>query len=342
MDRTGGSAPSLRGITSKNVTSGEQEKTLIEQALVMVSNLRHTLEDCYERSCRIILQEMKVNYTAPQMMRYLGEDGSYKYEEWTGAELGSTRDVRVRRGTFTMLSPTAKAAYVDQLVQAQMLPLEKANRLKRGAVDVVIGQQDDPHYMSIKRQIRAWKDGPSEEAQEAAAQMAEQMAMQPPPPPQIGPDGQPMQPPAPPDPIFTEAQQLFAPLPVDGEPEAARTRWLELSECMAGASWSAYPEPWRQAYVQAYEAARQAAGVTTLAEQQKAAQDQANAQAEQQRQAQAAQSGAKSQDAEAKHTRDMQKLQVQAAMADDRDAKKLARDMEREQMASAAGPSPFG
>ena len=43
----------------------------------------------------------------------------------------------------------------------------------------------------------------------------------------------------------------------------------------------------------------------------------------------------KAQDDEAKHARDMQKLEVQSAQADDRDAKKLARDMEREAMAGA-------
>lgn len=339
MDRAGGSASSLRGQTSPNVTSGEQEKTIIEQALVMVSNLRHTVEDCYERSLRIILQEMKAHYTAPQMMRYLGEDGSFKYQEWTGADLGSTRDVRTRRGTFTMMSPTAKAAYIDQLVQAQMLPLEKANRLKRGAVDVIVGEQDDPHYLRVKRQLRAWKDGPSDEVKVAS----EQYRMQPPQPQVqgVGPDGQPMMAPPPPDPMMVAASQLFAPLPIDGEPEAARTRWAELSEGMAGASWASYPDGWRQGYLQAYEIARQAAGVTTLQEQQQMQAQQAQAQQQQQQQAQQQQAVAKSQEDEAKHVREMQKLEVKAAQADDADAKKLARDLEREAMAGAVQPGPF-
>ena len=337
MDRVSGSAPSLRGLTSPNVTSGEQEKTLIEQALVMVSNLRHTMEDCYERSCRIITQEMKAEYTVPQMLRYLSDDGSFKYEEWTGADLGSTRDVRVRRGTFTMMSPSAKAAYIDQLAQAQMLPLEKANRLKRGAVDALIGSQDDPHYLRIKRQLRAWKDGPSEEVKAQSQQFAQQLQMMPPPPPQMGPDGQPVQAPPPPDPMFQAAMAIFNPLPVDAEPEAARTRWLELSDTMAGTSFATYPEPWRQAYLQVYDMARQAAGVTTLAEQQQmqAQQQQAQQQAAQQQQA------AKTQDDEAKHVREMQKLEVRAAQADDRDARKLARDMEREAMAGSMNTQPF-
>ena len=280
---------------------------------------------------QIITQEMKAEYTVPQMLRYLSDDGSFKYEEWTGADLGSTRDVRVRRGTFTMMSPSAKAAYIDQLAQAQMLPLEKANRLKRGAVDALIGSQDDPHYLRIKRQLRAWKDGPSEEVKAQSQQFAQQLQMMPPPPPQMGPDGQPVQAPPPPDPMFQAAMAIFNPLPVDAEPEAARTRWLELSDTMAGTSFATYPEPWRQAYLQVYDMARQAAGVTTLAEQQQmqAQQQQAQQQAAQQQQA------AKTQDDEAKHVREMQKLEVRAAQADDRDARKLARDMEREAMAGA-------
>jgi len=338
MDRVSGSAPSLRGLTSPNVTSGEQEKTLIEQALVMVSNLRHTMEDAYERSLRVILQEMKANYTAPQMVRYLGEDGSFKYDEWTGADLGSTRDVKVRRGTFTMMSPSAKAAYVDQLVTAQMLPLERANRLKRGSVDWVLGQQDDPHYQRIKRQLRMWKDGPTDEQKAAAEQFAAQ-----PPQPQVqgvGPDGQPVMAPPPPDPLFAAASSIFAPLPIDGEPEAARIRWLEMSDCMAGASFSAYPDPWKAAYVQAYEMARQAAGVTTLAEQQQMQAQQAQAQQQAAQQQQATQAQAKVQDEEAKHARDMQKMEMQGAMASDREAKSAARDMEREAMAGAAQTPP--
>ena len=338
MDRASGSAPSLRGLTSPNVTSGEQEKTIIEQALVMVSNLRHALEDCYERSCRIILQHWRVHMTAPQMVRYLGEDGGFKYDEWTGADLGSVQDVRVRKGTFTMLAPTARAAYIDQLVAGQMLPLEKAARLKRGAVDYLTGEQDDAHYLRVKRQIRRWKDGPSEEATQAAAQY-EAMPPEPQPSGQVDPmTGQPMMAPPPPHPVLAEGQQVFAPLPCDAEPLAARTRLLELSECMAGASFATYPAPWRQAYVEAYEAARQAAGLQTVAEQQQAAQQQAEAQ----QQAAAGQQQAKAQDAEAQHARDLQKLEVRAAQADDRDARKLARDLEREAMSAAAGvPQPM-
>lgn len=321
MDTASGLEEAAKGVNSPNVRSDAQAQTIIEQALVALAAVRHSIEDGYERDCRLILQEFKQHFSAPQMIRYLSDDGAFKYGEWTGADLSSTKDVRVRKGTFTMMAPTARAQYIDQLVQMQAIPLDEAVRLKRGAIDWLTGQEDDRFYQRIKRQLAKWKEGPSDEQKAASAQYAAQMqqiqaelAAQ---PPQVDPNtGQPVPPPQPPpDPMTQAAFALFAPLPVDAEQNVALVRHKELAMFMSTTRYATYPAAWQAGLVQAYEQSRQAAGIATVQEQQQAAQQQAQ---QQQQAEQAKQQGEVQRDqAKVQTEKQMSDMKMQAAERDD-------------------------
>lgn len=264
-------------VNTPNIRSNEQAQTVIEQALVALAAVRHSIEDGFERDCMITLQEFKQHFTAPQMIRYLTDDGSYRYTEWTAADFSTVHDVRVRKGTFTMQTPDRRVAYIDQLLQTGSIDPTDAVRMKRDAIDWFTGQQEDRHYQRVKRQIAKWKEGPSESAQRAAEQVA---AM----PPTLDPaTGQP----APvPNPLTEEASAIFAALPVDDEPAIAAIRHKELAMFMATTRYSTYPAEWQAGFLEAYERARHAAGITTIAEQQAAAQQQQAAAQQQQAAAQ--------------------------------------------------------
>ncbi len=252
------------GQTSGNITSGYQQRQVIEQALVGMSGIKRNADASFVRDCRIILGEMRGNYTIPQRLGYVSESGRYKEDEWSAADLGSTKDVKLRRGTSTMMAASAKQALARDELEVGLkagdpMAYQNYRRALASNTDALIGAQDDPIRLRVRSQIHEWDNGPSEELKGAEA----------PAPLVIQPVVHPM----------TEAaRQLFPPLPIDLEPLNAKVRHEELTAAIASAKYSKHPAEWQTALLEAYEQARQAAGVQTLAEQAQAAQQQQQAQ----------------------------------------------------------------
>jgi hypothetical protein len=302
MDEELSTPDAARGIAAGSVRSAEQQKTIIEQGLAGTSVVRASFEDYYERLHRLILQQRRAFFTTPQLMRFQDDGGAFQVNEFRAVDLGATREVRVRRGTFTLMAPTAKAGLIGEKLQGGMITPQEAMRLDRENMAPLIGIQENPHVQRVKRQLSLWRQGPTEEQKaqgqqyqqalpqmqaqlqeqmgqyQQQAQMAQQQGQPPPPPPEL-----------PPDPLAQAAGQIFAPVPVDADPAVAMVRYQELGMASADAELGGYPEPWVQALYQAAEGARQAAGIVTIAEQQQQAQQaqQAQQQAEQAKQQQA-------------------------------------------------------
>jgi hypothetical protein len=284
-----------QGNTSPNITSGYQQRQVIEQALVGLSGIKRNADRAFERGCRITLALMRGFFTVPQRLGYVSESGRYKEDEWSASDLGSTKDVKLRRGTSTMMAPSAKQALArDELevgLKAQdPMAYQTYRRALASNTDAMIGALDDPIRLRVRSQIHEWEQGPEESVK--AAPMPE-----PPPPPMdemgqplVDPNtgqpmpamdpatGQPLPPPV--HPMTEAARKLFAALPIDAEPLNARVRHEELTAAMAGARFQKHPPEWQAGLIEAYEAARQAAGVQTLAEQAQAARRQQEAEAE--------------------------------------------------------------
>lgn len=278
-----------RGETAGSVRSAEQQKVIIEQSLAGTAVVRAAAEDYYERLHRLVLQQMRAWIKTPQLMRYQGDGGSWMVEEWNNAKLGATRTVRVRKGTMTMMAPTARDGLIVEKAQAGLLPPEEAQRLFRENMAPLIGLREDPAVERIKRHLALWRKGPSPELTQQA-QIPQEPQMQ-----QDPATGQAVLVP-PPDPLQMAAEALFAPLPVDEEPIVAQKRHLELSRAVCDAETTGFPPGWINGLVNVYLRNRQAAGVQTIAEQQMMAQQQQQAQAQAQQQQQVGQREAEDKD----------------------------------------------
>lgn len=289
--------PPAQGYASSNIKSGEHMQRVVEQSQQGMSDLYQHTGAFIARLGRLALQQMRAFYDVPRLLRFTTDDGAYEAQEWSKTDLGTSADVSVARGSFTMLPRTLKSQLATQEMQTAQaagdpLAMLRYRRAIEGNVAPLLGQQDDPHRRRILRQVAQWKNGPpAEMVDESGA-----LVPVPPPVPQqqpvMGPDGLPAvdvfgQPlvqtvlvPQP-DPVAVASAQCFAPIPADSEPAVALRRWYELSHTMATTAYEAMDRRWQQGLVQAYEAARAAANVQTVPEQQQAQQAQAQGQQQQ-------------------------------------------------------------
>jgi hypothetical protein len=267
MDDEVNMSGAIRGLSQPGVHSGIDRQTIIEQALIMLSEFRQRTLRGITRGWRIMLQLYRAYYTEAQLLKYEGDDGAYKVRHWTQADLGSTRDVRLMQGSFTGLSPSAKAAQAQSLFQMGALSQPRLVELLTASVGGTVGLQQDPHRMRVRRQIASWKDGPPKDWQPAE------------PPTEMDPEMGQVPESQPPDPLADPVlASIFAPSPADEEPLTAQLRMYELGRALASSRTARFPQPWLAGLEAAYVRARQAAGVQTMAELQQAAQQQAQTQ----------------------------------------------------------------
>lgn len=257
LDDESGLQQQAQAVNMPSVTSGAQANAIVEQVRVMMSDLIQHTERALVRGYRIIQQQVRWKYTIPQRLSFAGDDGAYREHEWTGSDLGTTRDVQLRRGSFTQLAVTAKAALVAQYQTAGYLSVEEAEHAVTGQVGGLLGLQDNPHRLRVRAQTSQWRDGPPDGWQ--------------PIPPQ--PDPQTGQPGSAADPANPFADRRA----VDLEPVVAKLRAYEIGRILASRRVQKKPPAWRAFLEAEYDAMRQAAGIATVAEQQASQKAQADA-----------------------------------------------------------------
>lgn len=283
MNQSAGLLATGSGSAQENTlgNSGKQADTIVAQSGVNLSNVRDNVSSCYVRSLQIIAQLMKVYYTTPDKVSYVGEDGGFKEEEWDGSDI-SGKTIRLARGSLTGLSPQAKQAYIAQALTMGLDPHEGL-RLMNSSLSGELGAQDNPYVLRVRRQITRWLKGPDADVSEqnpkgtwdAQAQaygqaLAQQQAQQPPQqPPQNGAPPVPAQPQAP---LPPQPYTPFDALPIDDEQAIAVLRHQELSRGMVRAKFSKFSGAWKQLYLDEHQKARQAAGIYTVDEQMQHAQ----------------------------------------------------------------------
>lgn len=270
-----------QGSDNQQEVSGTARSIAVRQAMVSLSRMQQAVLSAYERHWRIKLQLAMKYFTAPQMLRYVGEDGAYKQEWWTGVNFALVTDVGVQAGTGTMMAPQDKVNYVGTLKNMGFMSADEAIDASRPTFAETVGLPDNPHQQRIERQVSSWLQGPPDknwipayqkyvqqlqayqqqvqafQQQQAQAEQQSQMmsaATGQPPPPQA-----PLQmPPAP-----TAPWTPFALLPMDTEPFIAALRQRRLAKLMATARFSAQPAPWQQMVIQEYSQMRQAVAVAS-------------------------------------------------------------------------------
>jgi hypothetical protein len=264
-----------QGLSDPSVTSGRQAQQIVEQVHAALSGLHHNASKGLIRGWRIMLQLARAYYTVPQQISWVGEDGAYKQKQWTGADLSSAKQVKIRRGSFTMLQPTQKTLLATEHVTMGIMSPQEFIDITSSNVQSLTGLQDNAHRMKARRQINTWYQGPPEDW----VPQTDPQTGQPPVDPETG---QPV-----PDPVLAE---MFRALPPDIEPANAEMRTYEFGKAISGTKFQGFPPEWQEGLLNAYQLSRQAAGILTIEEQQQAAQAEAEAQQQEvQAQQQAAQ-----------------------------------------------------
>lgn len=267
MDHESGLEPPASGENPPNVQSGVHARTIIEQVNVGLSDVRNNLLRGLIRGWRIQLQLVRKDYRIPQRIGWVGDDGEYKEKSWRGADLGTTRDVMLHKGSLSMLAPSAKLAVAEQMSQMMVgqepvLSAEDLRRIVIGNVGGLIGLEDDPHRMRVRRQIGQWREGPPAGWQPVAPPIdpgTQQPAVDP-------ATGQPLQAQ---DPVLGP---MWAPVPADDDPQVAMLRQHELGRLTASSRYSRWPVEWRAPVDAEYLRMRAAAGIQTASDVQAAQQ----------------------------------------------------------------------
>jgi len=295
MDDESGLQQAAQGVEDPSVSSGVHARTIVQEALKAVGHIRSNIAFFYVDLNRILLEQARAFNDVPQMMSYVGDDGQYKEKEWSRTSFRQTTNVTIARGSFTMHTLMAKQEMANEALDRQAISLEDYKELIAGGVSPVLGMQDDPHLMRVRRQLEVFQDGPPEgyveavqQAQQVAQQnqqimaQAQQMVAQGQDPASMGMSMIPA-PPKPPGPFDDH-------LPIDLEPIPAKIRHRQLSKQMAAQKYQGFPPEWQNELLTEYAQMKNAAGVITVPEAQ-AQQQQVQAQ-EQQMQQQEAQAQA--------------------------------------------------
>lgn len=277
--RSIGSLPKpITGQDTSQEVSGTARKIAVQQGMVGLSRMQHPVNASFERFGRCKLQLMMRDYKAPQMIRFVGEDGAWQQEEFNATDFALVGSVGIKAGTGTMMPPDSKVQYLGNLVQSQLLDKDEAVEAARQSFAERLGLADNPHEQYVERCVTTWLNGPPppqpsqvpgqppvewkqlwqqytqqkqavDQANQAAqaayaphAQAAQASGMQPPPPPPQQPE-----PPAPWHP--------FQPRPNDSEPALAALWQYRLSKVMSSVKFDAFGPEWAAPLTMRYQAA---------------------------------------------------------------------------------------
>lgn len=148
------------GADNSKERSGKALQIAINRNNVALSGMQTAVNNAYARFCRLKIERAMSDYTTTQMIGYVGEDGAYKQDEWTGTDFALIGKVTIKAGTGTMMPPDQKVQYISNLVQGTLLPPDEAADAARPAFSKTLGLPPDPHQQRIERQIASWLKGP--------------------------------------------------------------------------------------------------------------------------------------------------------------------------------------
>jgi hypothetical protein len=277
MDDESGLQQTGQGVESKDVHSGVHARTVVQEALKAISNMKDNLEDFYIDLNTIILEQHRAFSAVPTLLSFTGKDAEYKAKEWSRTDIANTKNVSIRRGSFTMHTLTAKQELANDAFDRKVISPEEYQELVGGGVAPILGYQENPHLLRIRRQLDQFDDGPPEgwmEQMQASLQSEQAIADY-----QqraqaasaiLGPDGQPvpfLEPPPeqvpPPPGVFDRA------LPIDDLPEAAKVRHRQIVRFIASSKYEAFPPEWCATLEKEEAKARNSAGIMTVPDVQK-------------------------------------------------------------------------
>lgn len=143
------------GLVAPNIQSGVQADTTLSEALVALSSIKDNTTSFLITLGNILLERLQAFVTVPMAVEYVGDDGAYKADEWRAVDLTGVKGMKLKRGTFTMMSPERKKLKLMQDVANKIIPLDDAIDQMAENSRSEYGLEDDPVRQRIKRQISA-------------------------------------------------------------------------------------------------------------------------------------------------------------------------------------------
>jgi hypothetical protein len=244
MDTASGLEGTAQGLEDSNVKSGRHAMQIISQVHAGLSEIKQNVERAFVRGARIKLQLVRAFYDQPRRIKWTGEDGRYKEKARTGADLGSTKDVKIKTGTMSMMTPMQKAQLTEHYAQFGVLNQEELRESLTSNLGGTLALQDNPFRQRIKQQISDISDGPDEGWQ--------------PVPPQAQPVIDPMTGAPAIDPVTGQPQvqmvpgmdpvlmEIWQPTPADMLPNVAQIRLTELARFTQSAKYKKLVPEWKQ------------------------------------------------------------------------------------------------
>lgn len=149
-----------QGSNDQQEVSGVSRDIAVQQSNIGLSRMGLAVNGSYGRYCRIKIQKVMRDFTVPQQLRWVGEDGAYKQEQWTGTDFALVGDVRIKAGTGTLMTPQAKVNYLSQVVGSGLIGPDEAKDAARPTFAKDLGIPDNPHEQYIERCVTSWLQGP--------------------------------------------------------------------------------------------------------------------------------------------------------------------------------------
>lgn len=236
MNHDSGLEEAAQGLEDPSVRSAKHASTIVTQVQAGLSEIRQNAERYHVRSWRIMLQLVRAFFAKPQRMTWASEDGRFLEKRWSRADLGSTKDVRLKPASMSMMTPTVKLQYITEVAPLLGLQAEEIRELLGSGLAATIGWKEDPARMRIRRQIAEWEDGPPDGWTPVPPLPGAVLGVDPMGMPQMGPPQ--LQDPA--------LLAIWAPVPADDLPPIAQVRLNELAKCMSSVSYLRWPPEWRQ------------------------------------------------------------------------------------------------
>lgn len=165
----------VTGDDKQQEVSGVARKIAVQQGQVGLSRMQTPVNAAHERWWRVKVQLYQRDFKTPQIIRYIGEDGAYKEQEWRGVDFALVGNVGMQSGTGTMLPPEQKVNYIATLQQQGMLPPDEAADAARPTFAQRLGLPDNPFQQAIERSITLFLKGPPEGWLEQYAQYEQAM-----------------------------------------------------------------------------------------------------------------------------------------------------------------------
>src|ERR1035437_860248 len=159
-DESGLGGQVAQGGTDPSVQSGLHAQKIIEQVNIGLGGIKRNTDEGIEQLWNIVTAFAQAYMTEPQKIRYRGDDQEYKEKSWSGSDFTDAKDVRIMKGSFTMLAPSAKLATAEYMRKLNLIDDNQLRMLSAGNIGGLMGLQDDPALLRIRRQITLWEDGP--------------------------------------------------------------------------------------------------------------------------------------------------------------------------------------